>query len=182
MSPLIQSIIEDIINAEGGYSNDRNDAGGETMYGITKAVAVKNGYAGPMKALPRSLAEKIYYGQYITAPGFSRIIPLSESIAAEVIDTGVNMGPTVAAKFLQRCLNAFNNQGKAYADITADGKIGPASESALKSFLALRGKPGERVLLKALNCLQGARYIELAESRQANETFVYGWIANRVGL
>ena len=182
MTPVIKSIIDDIIKAEGGYSNNPNDSGGETMYGITKAVAAANGYAGAMKDLPISLAENIYYTQYVSKPKFDLLIPLSESIAAEVIDTGVNMGPSVAGKFLQRCLNAFNNQGKAYADIAVDGKVGPATASALKSYLGLRGKQGEIVMLKALNCLQGARYIELAEGRQANEAFVYGWIANRISI
>ena len=35
------------------------------------------------------------------------------------------------------------------------------------------------MLLTALNCLQGARYIELAETRAADERFVFGWLANR---
>ena len=182
MTPVIKSIIDDIIKAEGGYSNNPNDSGGQTMYGITKSVAVANGYKGAMKDLPISLAENIYYTQYVSKPKFDLLIPLSESIAAEVIDTGVNMGPSVAGKFLQRCLNAFNSQGKAYADITVDGKVGTGTASALKSYLGLRGKQGEIVMLKALNCLQGARYIELAEGRQANEDFVYGWIANRISL
>ena len=37
-------------------------------------------------------------------------------------------------------------------------------------------------MLKALNCLQGERYIGLAEGRPANEEFVWGWIKNRVDL
>ena len=53
---------------------------------------------------------------------------------------------------------------------------------ALRAFLGRRGDAGERVLLKALNCLQGARYIDLAQRRSANESFLYGWIANRVAL
>lgn len=32
------------------------------------------------------------------------------------------------------------------------------------------------ILIRALNCSQGQRYLELAEKRQANESFVYGWI------
>lgn len=29
------------------------------------------------------------------------------------------------------------------------------------------------ILIRALNCSQGQRYLELAEKRQANESFVY---------
>ena len=41
-------------------------------------------------------------------------------------------------------------------------------------------KEGEQVLLRALNCSQGARYLELAEGREANEDFLYGWVKERV--
>jgi len=36
------------------------------------------------------------------------------------------------------------------------------------------------VLLTALNCSQGARYLELAEGREKNEDFLFGWVLNRV--
>ena len=53
---------------------------------------------------------------------------------------------------------------------------------ALDAFLAIRGKAsGEVVLLRALEALQGERYLRLAERRPANESFLYGWLANRVG-
>ena len=40
---------------------------------------------------------------------------------------------------------------------------------------------GETVLLRALEALQGERYLRLAERRPANEAFLYGWLANRIG-
>ena len=39
----------------------------------------------------------------------------------------------------------------------------------------MRGAEGERVLLAALNCLQGARYLDITRKRGANETFTFGW-------
>ncbi|MGJ3625940.1 glycosyl hydrolase 108 family protein [Sphingomonas sp. MMS24-JH45] len=39
--------IEEVLANEGGYANDPRDAGGETMFGITKAVARADGYTGP---------------------------------------------------------------------------------------------------------------------------------------
>ncbi|MEW9113297.1 putative peptidoglycan-binding domain-containing protein, partial [Salmonella enterica] len=41
---------------------------------------------------------------------------------------------------------------------------------------------GEMILIRALNCSQGQRYLELAEQRQANESFIYGWMKERVKL
>ncbi|ELR7144650.1 hypothetical protein QRK96_004328, partial [Escherichia coli] len=42
------------------------------------------------------------------------------------------------------------------------------------------GRDGELVMLTALNCTQGGRYLELAEKREANELFIYGWMKGRV--
>lgn len=35
-------------------------------------------------------------------------------------------------------------------------------------------------MLRAANCLQGAFYIDISRSRQANEDFTFGWFANRI--
>jgi hypothetical protein len=51
----------------------------------------------------------------------------------------------------------------------------------LDAFLDLRGKGGEEVLMRALEAMQGDRYLRLAEKRPANEAFLYGWLANRIG-
>lgn len=94
----------------------------------------------------------------------------------------MNMGPTVASRMLQRWLNVFNLRGRLYPDMDADGRIGPRTISALRAFLNNRGQDGERVMLTALNCTQGDRYLELAEKREANESFVYGWLKERVAV
>jgi lysozyme family protein len=120
----VDQVIDGIIAREGGYVNDSRDAGGETNFGITAATARSSGYAGAMRDMPRDFAVEIYRRRYVVAPGFDKIVPISQAIAAELVDTGVNMGPKVAAGFLQRALNAFNNQGRDYADIVADGDAG----------------------------------------------------------
>jgi len=94
----------------------------------------------------------------------------------------VNMGPAVAATFLQRALTALNRNGSDYSDLVPDGRIGEQTLAALDAFLERRGKDsGETVLLRALEALQGERYLRLAERRPANEAFLYGWLANRIG-
>lgn len=176
----IEAIIDGIVDREGGYINDPRDAGGETNFGITVRVARANGYTGAMRALTRDKAEAIYRSEYVIRPGFAAIIPLSEKIAEELVDTGVNMGTGKAAEFLQKALNALNNQGKDYPDIAEDNDIGPATIRALKAYLAKRGKDGELVMLRILNGLQVARYVEIARMRSANEAFVFGWIRTRI--
>ena len=91
------------------------------------------------------------------------------------------MGPATATGFLKRALNALNRGAADYGDIGTVPIIDAAALAALDGFLAKRGVSGEAVLLKALEALQGERYLHLAEARPANEAFVYGWLANRIG-
>lgn len=177
----IEHLLDKLIEREGGFSNHPADRGGPTCWGITQAVARANGYAGDMRALPRTRAIAIYRQKYWEAPGLDRIAACAPTLAAELFDTGVNMGPATAIRFLQRALNALNRNGSDYGDIAADGVIGRQTCLALKSFLARRGPRGEKVLARAVDALQGEKYLELAERRPANENFLYGWLANRIG-
>lgn len=177
----IARLIDDLIKREGGYVDHPADRGGPTNWGITAGTARAHGYAGAIEDMPRDTAASIYRHIYWEQPGFARIAETSETIAAELFDTGVNMGPVTAIGFLQRALNALNRGTRDYADLALDHCIGEATLAALRGFLVLRGKPGEIVLHRALNALQGERYIRLTETRPANEAFAYGWIANRIG-
>jgi hypothetical protein len=191
----VDRLVEALVEREGGYVNNPADKGGPTCFGMTEAVARANGYAGAMKLLPRDEAAAIYKRLYWLRPRFDEIATRSPRLAAELFDTGVNMGPAVAVTFLQRALTALNRNGSDYPDLVPDGRTGPRTLAALDSFLKLRGSSpavgvgggdqqgtsGEVVLLRALEALQGERYLRLAERRPANETFLYGWLANRIG-
>ncbi len=141
-----------------------------------------HGYRGAMRNLPREEAAAIYRRLYWLRPRFDAVAKRSARLAGELFDTGANMGPAVAATFLQRALTALNRNGKDYPDLVPDGRIGERTLAALDAFLAARGgRSGETVLLRALEALQGERYLRLAERRPANEAFLYGWLANRIG-
>jgi lysozyme family protein len=175
-------LIEELIEREGGYVNHPADKGGPTRFGITEAVARAHGYAGAMALLPRDEAAAIYRRLYWVRPRFDEVAKRAPRVAAELFDTGANMGPGVATTFLQRALTALNRNGRDYPDLVPDGRAGPRTIAALDAFLAARGqKGGETVLLRALEALQGERYLRLAERRPANEAFLYGWLANRTG-
>ncbi|MDQ3144416.1 MAG: N-acetylmuramidase [Pseudomonadota bacterium] len=178
----VDALIEALIEREGGYVNHPADRGGPTNFGITEAVARAHGYRGAMTDLPQEEAAAIYRRLYWLGPKFDQVAARAPQVAAELFDTGVNMGPAVAATFLQRALTALNRGGKDFADLVPDGRIGPATLAALDGFFEARGKRGgETVLLRALEALQGERYLRLAERRPANEAFLYGWLANRIG-
>ena len=175
-----EPFIDKVLEAEKGYVDHPADRGGPTCWGITQAVARANGYTGPMQDLPVSLARQIYRGRYIVGPGFDKVAAVSEPIAGELIDTGVNMGPNRPGEFLQRWLNGFNDTGSRYADLFVDGRIGPVTIDALRAFLRWRGGEGERVMVVALNCLQGTRYLDITEGDRSQRAFLYGWMRARV--
>lgn len=178
----VDGLIDSLIDREGGYADNAADKGGPTCFGITEAVARAHGYAGPMRQLPREEAAAIYRRLYWLRPHLDEIAARAPRIAAELFDTGVNMGPAVAITFLQRALTALNRNGGDYPDLVPDGRVGPQTLAALDAFLDLRGEAaGEQVLLRAIEALQGERYLRLAERRPSNEAFLYGWLANRIG-
>lgn len=170
------------VGIEGDYSNDPMDSGGATRFGITEIVARANGYDGDMRSLPFTTARDIYRSQYWNLLKLYDVANLSPPVAEELFDSGVNLGTGVAACWLQRALNALNDRGTRWPDIAADGAIGNVTLFALRAFLIQRGAQGQTVLLRALNSLQGARYIELAEARPKDERFVYGWFSERVEI
>jgi lysozyme family protein len=178
----IDELIEEVIAREGGYSNHPADRGGPTRWGITQAVAGQHGFTGDMRVFPREEAKAIYRRIYWLRPRIADVAERAPALAAELFDTGINMGPAVAARFLQRALNALNRNAKDYPDMRVDGAIGGITLAALTAFLDHRGPAGETVLIKAVEALQGERYLTLAERRPANEAFLYGWLANRIGL
>ena len=175
------ALIDAVIDREGRYVNHPADRGGPTCWGVTGAVARAQGYAGAVRDLPRGEAVSMYRRLYWLRPGYDQVSLRAPQIAAELFDTGVNMGTATANGFLQRALNALNRSARDYPDIAVDRDVGARTLSALDSLLAVRGQRGETVLLRAMEALQGERYFALAERRPSQEAFLYGWLANRIG-
>lgn len=176
-----------LLGVEGGFANRAADRGGKTRFGIAERVARANGYTGRMEELSSEWATRIYRAQYWDLLKLDLVAILSERIAHELFDTGVNMGTGVAAEFLQRSLNFFNGAGRLYSDITVDGAVGPLTAWALREYLNERGAAGETVMLRALNSLQGARFIAIGENDphrddpvRSQENNAFGWFLQRV--
>jgi lysozyme family protein len=108
----------DLIGNEGGYSNDPNDPGGETMWGITKRVALEEGYTGEMRDLPldtaRAIARKRYWDPY-------HCDSFDPHVSFQILDTAYNGGHVV--QWLQKA-----------CEITQDGVLGPATIAAIQSM------------------------------------------------
>lgn len=99
-----------LLGHEGGYVNHPNDPGGETNWGVTKAVARDFGYTGSMRDLPRDTAKRIYRVKYWDAV---KADEMPAAVRYPLFDAAVNSGVGQAARWLQRALG-----------VADDGKIG----------------------------------------------------------
>lgn len=180
----IQHYIDNVIKTEGGYVNDPNDDGGETKYGITKTVAEEYSYAASMEDLPLSLAQDIYADGYWGNPKLYLIAEVSELLAEEVFEAGVNCGTQRAVAWLQEELNLFNDRGTLYDNIVEDGYMGSGTQAALQSFFIKRAylQP-DTLLYNILNCNQHRHYKWCATNGgvdDKDESFYAGWCAQRL--
>lgn len=181
----VEQTITDVLQREGSaFTDDPKDSGGPTKWGITQATLSR--YLGrpasrsEVEALDERTARAVYRFLFVDEPGYTAVLQRSEAIGSEVIDTGVNMGPPRATMMLQAALNGLNRNGRDYPDIAEDGRCGAGTIAALTAYLAKRGREGETVLLRALNCQQGAYYLDLARRRPKDEEYLYGWLRERV--
>ncbi|TCM40115.1 glycosyl hydrolase 108 family protein [Novosphingobium sp. ST904] len=178
-------ILGGVYAVEGGYVNHKDDRGGPTHSGVTQVVARQNGYLGDMRNFPRNCnatatvcADKIYTEMYVSRPGFYPLLTLDPGVAAEVIDTGINMGPAIASRFLQTAINA----NCAPARLTVDGKVGRATIAAYSACQRSIGAVTfcTRVL-GSLDAQQEQRYRRIVQNQPSQAVFLKGWIAHRIG-
>lgn len=164
---------------EGGYSNNPNDNGGPTNWGITQFEARAYGYTGDMQSMPQSTAVAIYKTRYWTAPKFDQIALLDAALGARMLDAGINCGQSTVAEWVQDALNLCNNQGKDYPDIKVDGGIGALTLAAMSAFFAKRGNDGHKVLFNMFISRQSCYYMDIARNNPSQEQFEFGWQLNR---
>lgn len=185
MNAIFERAWAKLVGKEGGFSDDPHDSGGATRWGITEGVARDDGYTGPMLELPLERAQSIAKRKYWDTLRLDDVALIDERLAHELLDTAYNMGPPTAAIFLQRALNVLNRSNRTppdYPELVVDGRLGAFTLAALAAFVRFRGARGLIVLLRTVNCLQGARYVELAERREKDESFMFGWISQRVEI
>ena len=176
-SVLVGSILASIIFYEGGYSDDPDDPGGKTKYGITERVAREYGYLGSIEDLTQEQATKIYTELYVDQPHFNLLLEINPAIGHKLIDAGVNVGTMRVSLWFQQTLNAFSRDGADYKKIPEDGIIGKKTIEAYQALEKKRGKVKAcELVLKALDGQQSSYYLKLA----AYSKYTVGWVDNRV--
>lgn len=180
------SIIESVIGLEGGYSNNPNDPGGETNWGITAAAIVPYrdyltgvmGWDGQMISLTKSQAVYVYIKEYWDPMDLDNIMAQSQNaplLADLLFEAGVNLGTGTIVGMMQQCLNVLNYQQRYYSDITVDGVAGDATLGALQGLFQAHPTTGLPNLLFMMSALVGARYIAIAANNSSQEEWEDGW-------
>ena len=170
---------------EGGYSNDPNDPGGETIYGVARKKnpnwegwALLDNFKKDSNNFPKnaladssvmSHVKALYKKNYWDVHHLDAMN--SQEIANEMFDTGINLGPGKASLFLVSALNLLNRGAKDYADI---------QEGNITTAVALvNNHKRPQNVLKALNGFQFMHYYNITKNNPTFELYFNGWL-NRV--
>lgn len=160
-----KKFLDYIFEVEGGYTNDENDRGGATNFGITEEEAREFGYTGDMRNLTKDFAENIYLKKYYLGNKLDKII--DDRVALSIFDWAVNSGGR-GIKKAQIVANKFGT------NLVIDGIIGNKTLEAINSI-------NPEVFLKEYHELQRAFYKNLATKDITQEDFLKGWL-NRVEI
>jgi hypothetical protein len=149
-----------VIQSEGGYVWDRDDAGGETNLGVT--IGAWGAYLGraiqpgEMAKLTKSDVKPFYKAMYWDKVKGD---DLPAGVDYAVFDFAVNAGTGRAAKFLQRAVGAID-----------DGVIGSGT-------LGLVAKTNTQKLLDNFSDQKQRFYNGLATNNPSQQKFLKGWLA-----
>ncbi len=156
-----------VLQAEGGYTNDKADSGGETNYGIIQREydadrAARGMEKRSVRFINPDEVQAIYLRDYWQA-GKCDKMPWPVSLAH--FDACVNTGIGQAGKLLQRAIGA-----------KADGIVGPMT---LQKLDAECDDDGSVAVALHVADMRRDFYRGLVESKSSQGVFLKGWL-NRV--
>jgi lysozyme family protein len=111
--------LDALLKHEGGFSDHAADPGGKTRFGVTEAVARREGYRGDMRDYPLDEAKRVYQKLYWNA---LRLDDLRSEFRFDLFDAGVNSGVAQTVRWVQRIVG-----------VTVDGLLGPRTLSAVNN-------------------------------------------------
>ncbi len=166
---IFKTAIEELFKNEGGYNNIKEDKGGATNYGISLRFYQNNINANAtfedIKKLTKEQAEDIYFQYFWLKNNYSEIN--NQKLASKIFDVSVNMGETIANRFLQQSYNALNLQ-----QIKIDGICG------LTTINSINNCSNENIanMLEYIKILQKHHYLEIVKNRSDQQKFLKGWL------
>lgn len=151
MTDRFNRCINVVLRNEGGLSNDLDDKGGLTKYGISQSQFPEL----DIRNLTIEKAKDIYYDKYWLPLFLEGLV--DENAALQIFDMGVNAGIGRAARLAQKASGAF-----------VDGVIGKATINAINA---------SESFVEHYKWLRKQYYVSIAKGK--NEKFLHGWL-NRI--
>lgn len=155
-------IISVLITTEGGFTNNPDDHGGPTKYGITipdlaafRGVDPSTLSATDIENLTTDEATAVFQKMYIKDPHFDAI--QDDHLRALMVDCGVLHGVETAVKWLQNALG-----------VSADGNLGPITQMSLT-----HANPQH---LQCAVCATRIRYMADILRNPTQDQFEHGWL------
>ena len=145
-----------VLESEGGYSDNKNDPGGETKYGISKRSHPDE----DIKNLSLERAGEIYHERYWDAVKGD---DLPAGVDYVAFDSAVNHGPQNAGIFLQRAVNRLK------LVLRVDGIIGPVT---IQNVL---GRDRQNLITDILR-ERDIFYRKIVAQDPSQEVFFNGWL------
>ena len=198
MLKIKQKFIEELMILEGGdtYTNDPNDSGGGTKWGVTEKLARDCEYYGHMRELTYDKAIEILNKVFWEPMKLDYILQYGlNDLAFELLECSYNCGVHRTTVFLQKTINALVRPIKQHEEplsLKVDGVFGKGTLSALgiivyytkyrygKETSSSTVKSYDKLITSMCNSQQGAFYIDLTEKRQKDKRYVRGWFKHRI--
>lgn len=147
---IFDRAIDFVLECEGGVSNNKNDSGGLTKFGISQ----KSYPNLDINNLTREDAIRIYKRDYWNKCGCDE---LPEQIAFMVFDQAVNQGVYAAIRDLQKAVG-----------VEMDGIIGKITLDAVYN-------KNVKEVIEELSTIRLCRYSSTVFANPSNKVFLLGW-------
>jgi len=178
-----------VLKFEGGYVNDPDDPGAETVFGISRKYhpdwigwqvidSIPDKSQITLDFLKENLdlfdaVAKFYYHKFYIPVKADKIEEFAPKLACLLFDTAVNTGTKRASKILQKAINRKLRELEK-PEILVDGIIGPMTigilidlyEKDYNDIIIINNFKFERILY----------YIEIAQKRQTLCKYLKGWV------
>lgn len=166
MSTAFDNAFNVTLGYEGGLTNDANDKGGLTKYGISHKTYPNE----DIKNLTIDRSKFLYERDFWKATLCDKII--DASIAGHVFDIAVNCGTGGAGQVVQKAINKIKGKDT----VVVDGAIGPKTIEQLNSITDIH------LLNKVIATYRARRYAIICVKDSTQLCFLEGWLVRTFGF
>ena len=170
--PIFDQAFSIVLGHEGGFSNDKNDAGGATAFGISLRFMKDDDIdidgdgdidLSDVKALTKAESKEIYYHFFWIKNNYQFIE--NSQVAVKLFDMAVNMGAYQANKICKRAIN----------DILVDNM--PVNGIMNEETIATLNEIHPSAIIQQLRERQAEFYRSIVAKNPKLKKFENGWLA-----